>query len=152
MAHNLALAVDQADVRLVAECPLSGIKRTSRRRPTETERPPRGGLSESNQMQLSSSGRTLRQAAAGAEGEVRLFLRCARSDLQRFIRDFEGKYLLFSLLKSHRDARHGVGPFVYGWLLHLCVALSKVNSLGETFSFGPELFLIVPRRPHENKD
>ena len=45
------------------------------------------------------------------EGEVRLFLRWACSDLKRLIGDFEGEYFLFSLLKSHRDVCHGVGPF-----------------------------------------
>ena len=31
------------------------------------------------------------------------------------IGDLEGKYISFSLLKSHRDVRHGIDPFVYGW-------------------------------------
>ena len=80
----------------------------------------------SNQVQLSQSARALRQAGASPEGEVRLFLRWACSDLKRLIGDLEGEYFLFSLLKSHRDA-HAVDPFVCGWLLRLCAALNKVN-------------------------
>jgi hypothetical protein len=79
--------------------------------PSKQKGPPRGGPSEMRLDAISQSGRAVRQAGAGPEGEVRLFLRCARSDLQRRIGDFEGKYLLFSLLNSHRDARHGVVPF-----------------------------------------
>ena len=65
----------------------------------------------SNQVQLSRSAGALRQAGASPEGEVRLFLRWACSDLKRLIGDLEGEYFLFSLLKSHRDVCHGVGPF-----------------------------------------
>jgi hypothetical protein len=61
----------------------------------------------SNQVQLSRSTRALRQAGASPEGKVRLLLRRARRDLQHVIGDLEGKYLSFSLLKSHRDVRHG---------------------------------------------
>jgi hypothetical protein len=75
-----------------------------------------------DRVKLSQSARALRQAGAGPEGEVRLFLRCACSDLQRLIGDIEGEYLLFSLLKSHRDACHGVDPFC------LWVAVARLRS------------------------
>jgi|SRR6476646_1022553 hypothetical protein len=68
----------------------------------------------SNQVQLSGSTRALRQAGASPEGKVRLLLRRVRRDLQHFIGDLEGKYLSFSLLKSRRDVRHGIDPFVLG--------------------------------------
>ncbi|MGB2647975.1 MAG: hypothetical protein WBC86_10295 [Pseudolabrys sp.] len=57
----------------------------------------------SNQVQLSQSARALRQAGASSKGKVRLLLRRARRDLQHVIGDLEGKYISFSLLKSHRE-------------------------------------------------
>ena len=47
-----------------------------------------------DQSILSQSARALRQAGASPEGEVRLFLRWACSDLKRLIGDFEGEVFL----------------------------------------------------------
>jgi hypothetical protein len=77
-----------------------------RRRTTETERPPRGGLSEDN---CTRSAGTLGQASASPKGKVGLVAHRARGDLQCFIGDVEGKYLFLSL---QADIHHSIDPFV----------------------------------------
>ena len=60
-------------------------------------------------MYLSRSTGALRQAGARTKGEAHEYLRRARSDLQRFIGNVEGKYLF---LRLQCDVRHDIDPFV----------------------------------------
>ena len=58
---------------------------------------------------LRRSTGTLRKARTRTKGEARVELRRARSDLQYFIGNVEGKYLF---LRLQYEVRHDIDPFV----------------------------------------
>jgi hypothetical protein len=54
-----------------------------------------------------------RQAGASGQGEVHLFARCARGNLQRFVGNIEGEQGVFGLVKSQGCLTYGSRPFVW---------------------------------------
>ena len=94
----------------------------------QTERPPRGGLSE-NPVRCNKAGQPGHSDRPVQAPRVKFAfsfvvpaaISSAASDTSK------ARILSFGVLKSHRDAHHCVYPFVYGWLLRLFTALSNVN-------------------------
>jgi hypothetical protein len=86
----MSALVKSRHVRRTRRCPLSANSGHSDIDPRKQKNRLAAVFPKCDQSILSQSARALRQAGASPEGEVRLFLRWACSDLKRLIGDFEG--------------------------------------------------------------